>query len=101
MHSVATFSDSFRALSRLDDDDDLGKPCVFSTSCCCIENNRSNSATLTFSRLAAGVPVRVRDRSFWYRAFLRLPKGPDSSAGRRGLRVSLEMDQSAVCRLKR
>lgn len=88
MHSVATFSVCFRGLSRLDDDDDLGKPCVFSSSCCCCEKSRPNSATLGFSRFA-GVPVRVRERAVSYRAFLRLPKGPDSSGGRRGLRVSL------------
>lgn len=44
--------------------------------------------TLGFSRFA-GVPVRVRERALSYRAFLLFPKGPDSSAGRLGLRDSL------------
>lgn len=92
---MATFSVCFRGLSRLDDDDDLGKPCVFSSSCCCCENRRPNSATLGFSRFA-GVPVRVRERALSYRAFLLLPKGPDSSGGRRGLRDSLGTSWSAL-----
>jgi hypothetical protein len=94
MHSVATFSVCFRGLSRLDDDDDFGRPCVFSSSCC-TANKRPNSATLAFSRFA-GVPVRVRERAWSYRAFLLLPKGPVSSGGLRGLRDSL-WELSARC----
>lgn len=88
-HSVATFSVCLRGLSRLEDEFDLGRPLIFSSSTCWA-NNRPNSATLGFSRLA-GVPVRVRDRACSYRAFLLLPKGPDSSGGRRGLRDSLDL----------
>lgn len=96
MHSVATFSVCFRGLSRLEDEDDLGSVLrrAFSSSCCWAKS-RPNSATFGFSRFA-GVPVRVRERAWSYRALRRLPNGPLSSGGRRGLRDSL-LSWLALC----
>lgn len=72
-----------------------GLECDFSSSCSCCVKRRLNSATFGFS-LLAGVPVRARDLAWSYRAFLRLPNGPDSSGGRRGLRDSL-FESMLVC----
>lgn len=71
--------------------------CRSSSSFCSFAKSRPNSATVGFSFCRTGVvPVRVlEDLDPVYLVARFLPKGPDSSGGRRGFREELEVMQSA------